>query len=764
MKNRIKNFICILIILFLLPVNSSFVIAENDEAESDRIIVSMGDSYSAGEGIDNFYDYDLPLERKIKSQDWLAHRSQESWGGRLTLPGVDGRMKDKRNEHWFFVAASGAETKDISGKQEKKYRKVKNLIEDYVGVEYLDAQIDVFSKLNKLNKKADYVTLTIGGNDIGFADIITTAVSPHPFLNKGAIADKLSNAWDKFYKKTRDDMRTCYNLISNAAGEQAYIIVAGYPKLVANGSVTPLGALNFDDTEVYLINDSVERFNLEIENLVQSCRAGGMKICFVPVHEGEGSFEGHEAYTNDPYINSVETPKDQDLTYLSVASAYSIHPNSKGAEVYADLVQKKIDELETTGGEPIVRTTSDERDIVLVLDVSGSMAGDPIEETKKASTKFIETVLKEDASIGIVTYDSSASMMSDFSVNEKYLKSIANNINPGGGTNMWSGLKNAEEMLADSDAKKKIIVLMSDGAPNEGVVGDELISYADSLKEDGIYIYTLGFFGNTGSGKSAEQILMEKLASEGCHYEVSDADDLVYFFGDIADQINGQKYIYVRIACPVDVTVVHNNEKLLSRGGKTKTRTSYGSLTFEDPDPEETSENSSDDRVKILRLKDGEKYDIKIEGNGKGKMNYTIGFMDENGEYSDMREFENIKINKKTKIDTKAENASSTIVKVDSDGDGKYDSTLKATKANPKGKEVSYAYVRYIIYAVVLLILFLIIYIKIKKKRKNKAQVSNKPQNINKPNALMAKKYCINCGNAVPAGKNFCTNCGKRVD
>ena len=89
-------------------------------------------------------------------------------------------------------------------------------------------------------------------------------------------------------------------------------------------------------------------------------------------------------------------------------------------------------------------------------------------------------------------------MMSDFSVNEKYLKSIANNINPGGGTNMWSGLKNAEEMLADSDAKKKIIVLMSDGAPNEGVVGDELISYADSLKEDGIYIYTLGFFGNTG--------------------------------------------------------------------------------------------------------------------------------------------------------------------------------------------------------------------------------------------------------------------------
>ena len=57
---------------------------ENDNA-SDHIIVSLGDSYSSGEGIEPFYAQDLPLAEKVKAPDWLAHRSQNAWGGMLTL-------------------------------------------------------------------------------------------------------------------------------------------------------------------------------------------------------------------------------------------------------------------------------------------------------------------------------------------------------------------------------------------------------------------------------------------------------------------------------------------------------------------------------------------------------------------------------------------------------------------------------------------------------------------------------------------------------
>lgn len=332
-----------------------------------------------------------------------------------------------------------------------------------------------------------------------------------------------------------------------------------------------------------------------------------------------------------------------------------------------------------------VRTTSDERDIVLVLDTSSSMSGTPIEETQKASTNFINTILEEDASIGVVTYQYSAEQLSDFSVDKNYLTEIVANISDGGGTNIESGLSKAKSMLDTSNAKKKIIVLMSDGEPNEGKEGEDLINYADKIKNDGILIYTLGFFENMGGSKSSAQYLMEHIASDGCHYEVSSADDLVFFFEDMADQINGQKYIYIRIACPVDVTITYNDETLCSAKDSLNIRTNFGTLTFEDSENE--ADTNEDDRIKVLRLKEGADYDVQIVGTGRGLMDYTIGFMDENGDYSDFRRFENVKITKQTVIDTVAAVSDESVLNIDENGDGKYDVKLRAEE-NGYGEEV----------------------------------------------------------------------------
>lgn len=366
------------------------------------------------------------------------------------------------------------------------------------------------------------------------------------------------------------------------------------------------------------------------------------------------------------------------------------------------------------------RVTSDERDIVLVLDVSGSMSGTPMAETKKASVNFIDTILDEDASIGIVTYDNSASMLSDFSVNETALTTAVSNIYDGGGTNIESGLAQARSMLSTSSAKKKIIVLMSDGEPNDGKEGDALIDYADELKDDGIIIYTLGFFESLGSYKSSAQILMEGIASDGCHYEVASADDLVFFFEDVADQINGQKYIYIRIACPVDVTVTHKGETLCSAEDDLNVRTDFGTLTFEDN--ENVTNANEDDRIKVLRLKEGVDYDVQIVGTGRGLMDYTIGFMDENGEYSDLRRFENIRISKTTVIDTVAGVAGKTVLNVDQDGDGKYDIRYRAEE-NGYGEEIKSNIMLYVgigAGTVVLIVLIIIVH-KISKIFKKKA-------------------------------------------
>ncbi len=387
---------------------------------------------------------------------------------------------------------------------------------------------------------------------------------------------------------------------------------------------------------------------------------------------------------------------------------------------------------------------ADERNIVLVLDNSGSMDGEPLAQTKTAANKFIETVLREDAASALVTYSGSAEKRSGFSKKESDLKDEIQEISVDGETNMEAGLEMASNLLRDSSAKKKIIVLMSDGEPTTGKAGAELIEYAEQLKQRGMYIYTLGFFENVSDASSA-QALMEGIASEACHYEVSDADSLKFFFGDIADQINGQKYIYIRIACPVNVSVTSNGETLDS-SDEEKVRTSYGSLTFEQ-NADQTGMDD-EDTTKILRLKDGVKYDIRINGTGTGTMDYTIGFMDESGEYSDFRTFENINITRTTVVETIADSESATVLKVDEDSDGKYDLKYRAD-VNQKGQLVDQGYVVYLLLIGGSCIGFLIVSIRIWKKVAN--------QKLRKAEGTCC---CPRCGYSNGYSAQFCGRCG----
>ena len=380
---------------------------------------------------------------------------------------------------------------------------------------------------------------------------------------------------------------------------------------------------------------------------------------------------------------------------------------------------------------PVIPSSASDRDVVLVLDVSGSMYGTPLEETKKASINFISTVLQEGARISVVAFANDAQVVSDFSTDETVLVNAVNGLDTYGGTNTEAGLRSAQLLLSGSAAKKKIIVLMSDGEPNNGRVGDDLIAYADSIKQQDILIYTLGFFESL-SYKAPAQALMNALASDGCHYEVSDADSLVFFFEDIADQINGQRYIYIRIACPVDVTIRYGGETLTSDADRQNLRTDFGTITFEESEEAETSgdaspggseEDTTDDLIKVVRLKEGVDYDVQIVGTGRGSMDYTIGFMDGEGEYNDFRRFERVRITRNTVIDTVATVSDESVLNIDEDGDGRYDLRLRA-EANGYGEEVRTPLWVYIAMgggaALLLLVLVLILVLAIRKRNKKK--------------------------------------------
>ena len=457
--------------------------------------------------------------------------------------------------------------------------------------------------------------------------------------------------------------------------------------------------------------------------------------------------------TGAQVVDIIKNTAEGTLEYTNNNGSRAYHYGMLNAQAAVERARSMASSQETNHTEETNRRQNSNvtRDVVMVLDNSGSMAGDPLDQTKQASQKFINTVFEQDSRVALVGYENSASVLSELSENEADLTDSVDAMEAGGGTNMYAGLESADQILSGSTADRKIIVLMSDGLPNDGPnengsYEDALITYAEELKNKGYYVYTLGFFENVYGGElTGAQNLMESMASPGLHYEVKSADDLIFFFEDIANQIGGRQYVYIRIACPVDVTVTSGGETLSSKVDSENTRTSFGALTYEnteqlseDSDNEidfsqfyyddESDETAREDQVKVLRLDREKDYDIKIDGYADGTMDYTVKYQNAQGEYTDTREFPSIPVNASMQATSSTGSSDTTYLEVDEDGDGKTDKTYKA-KSNQAMEEVKDRTILYILIAViavlVLLVIILIVVLVVRSKNKKAERWEN---------------------------------------
>lgn len=345
MRNRLTHIFIKLVsftmaFVVLLPaffVDSVYAV---DNATDPVIVVSMGDSYSSGEGIEDFYGQNESTESKVKNKDWLAHRSEKSWPGQLVV-GNSGQMKNYfvrtmgSSYEWYFVASSGAETKDFAGSQTKDIRQ-KNINSGKKYQETMDPQLNVF---NEITGTVDYVTLTIGGNDAKFSEIVTTCATKNYYLHIGkGLQSQLDELWGRV-NNIIGDIKAVYNKIATVAPD-AVILVAGYPKLLDKEGK----GIVISKDEATAVNEKVSDFNKKIEECVLECQSEGMNIRFVDV---ESEFDGHEAYSEDQWINKIKfPPQSQELDYKQIGSAYSMHPNEKGAKAYARCVNAEIEKCE----------------------------------------------------------------------------------------------------------------------------------------------------------------------------------------------------------------------------------------------------------------------------------------------------------------------------------------------------------------------------------------------------------------------------------
>ncbi len=149
-------------------------------------------------------------------------------------------------------------------------------------------------------------------------------------------------------------------------------------------------------------------------------------------------------------------------------------------------------------------------DIVLAMDVSGSMLAEDfkpnrLEAAKKVGMDFIAE--RPTDRIGLVLYEGEAYTKVPLTTDHNLLLHAFEEVETGmvaGGTAIGTGLVTAINRLAASDAKSKVIILLTDGVNNSGDV--EPITAAQIAKEYGIRVYTVGI-GQEGMAPYPRQTL-----------------------------------------------------------------------------------------------------------------------------------------------------------------------------------------------------------------------------------------------------------------
>lgn len=147
-------------------------------------------------------------------------------------------------------------------------------------------------------------------------------------------------------------------------------------------------------------------------------------------------------------------------------------------------------------------------DIMMVMDISTSMLAQDlkpnrIEAAKEVATEFIAG--RPTDNIGLTVFAGEAFTQCPMTVDHAVLLSMFRGVScdlPGqglidDGTAIGMGLANAISRLKDSQAKSKVIILLTDGVNNRGDISP--LTAAEIAKQFGVRVYTIG----VGAGGTA---------------------------------------------------------------------------------------------------------------------------------------------------------------------------------------------------------------------------------------------------------------------
>lgn len=241
---------------------------EDPDPEPPRPIknyVAQGDSYASGTGTGEYYDEP-------------CQRSNHSYAKQLT---------EKRALVLSHVACSGARIPDVRANQ-----------------------------LTALSEETDLVTISIGGNDAGFARVVTECAKPAPF----SCDDDIAGARTFITDTLPAQLDALYTEIETRA-PNARVVVVGYPQLF-NGEQCNLGA-RISPEEQTALNS--------VGDLLAS------KTAALATAHGFDFLDVRTPFTTHRICDDVEW-----LNGLSNPIGESYHPNRAGHDAFTTLLDELL--------------------------------------------------------------------------------------------------------------------------------------------------------------------------------------------------------------------------------------------------------------------------------------------------------------------------------------------------------------------------------------------------------------------------------------
>jgi Ca-activated chloride channel family protein len=144
--------------------------------------------------------------------------------------------------------------------------------------------------------------------------------------------------------------------------------------------------------------------------------------------------------------------------------------------------------------------TTEGIDIVIAMDISGSMLAEDLkpnrlEASKNVAMEFISN--RPSDRIGLVTFSGESFTQSPLTTDHSVLKNLFKDVKNGmieDGTAIGLGLATSVNRLRESDAKSKVVILLTDGFNTKGSIPP--LTAAEIAREFDVRVYTIGLGTN----------------------------------------------------------------------------------------------------------------------------------------------------------------------------------------------------------------------------------------------------------------------------